>query len=133
MASVLQKTNVKLELLTDIDMLLITEAGIRGGMCQSVHTYAKANNKYMKNYDKSIDSSHLMYLDANNLYGLAVSQKLPANGFKWENDISRFNEKFIKSYNENSNKGYFLEVDVEYPKKIFSLHKDLPFLPERSN
>ena len=133
MASVLQKTNVKLELLTDIDMLLMTGAGIRGEMCQSVHRYAKANNKYMKNYDKSIDSSHLMYLDANNLYGLAVSQKLPANGFKWENDISRFNEKFIKSYNENSNKGYFLEVDVEYPKKIFSLHKDLPFLPERSN
>ena len=133
MASVLQKTNVKLELLTDIDMLLMTGAGIRGEMCQSVHRYAKANNKCMKNYDKSIDSSHLMYLDANNLYGLAVSQKLPANDFKWENDISRFNEKFIKSYNENSNKGYFLEVDVEYPKKIFSLHKDLPFLPERSN
>ena len=131
MASVLQKTNVKLELLTDIDMLLMTEAEIRGGMCQSVHRYAKANNKYMKNYDKSIDSSHLMYLDANNLYGLAMSQKLPVNGFKWENDLSRFNERFIKSYNENSNKGYFLEVDVEYPKKIFSLHKDLPFLPER--
>ena len=133
MASVLQKTNVKLELLTDIDMLLMTGAGIRGEMCQSVHRYAKANNKYMKNYDKSIDSSHLMYLDANNLYGLAMSQKLPVNGFKWENDLSRFNERFIKSYNENSNKGYFLEVDVEYPKKIFSLHKDLPFLPERSN
>ena len=53
------------------------------------------------------------------------------NGFKWEDDLSRFNEKFIKSYNENSNKGYFLEVDVEYPKKLFSSHKDLPFLPER--
>ena len=91
----------------------------------------KANNKYMKNYDKSIESSYLMYLDANNLYGWAMSKKLPVNGFKWENDLSRFNERFIKSYNENSNKGYFLEVDVEYPKKIFSLHKDLPFLPER--
>ena len=133
MASVLKKTNVNLELLTDFDMLLMIEAGIRGGMCQSVHRYAKANNKYMKNYDKNIESSYLMYLGANNLYGWAMSQKLPVNGFKWENDLSRFNERFIKSYNENSNKGYFLEVDVEYPKKIFSLHKDLPFLPERSN
>ena len=125
MACVLKKTNVNLELLTDVDMLLMIEAGIRGGMCQSVHRYAKANNKYMKNYDKSIESSYLMYLDANNLYGWAMSQKLPVNGFKWEDDLSRFNERFIKSYNENSNKGYFLEVDVEYLKKVFGSHNDL--------
>ena len=131
MASVLKKTNVNLELLTDVDMLLMIESGIRGGMCQSIHRYAKANNKYMNNYDKSIKSSYLMYLDANNLYGWAMSKKLPVNGFKWENDLSRFNEDFIKNYNENSDVGYFLEVDVEYPKKLFSSHKDLPFLPER--
>ena len=125
MASVLKKTNVNLELLTDVDMLLMIESGIRGGMCQSIHRYAKANNKYMNNYDKSIKSSYLMYLDANNLYGWAMSKKLPVNGFKWENDLSRFNERFIKSYNENSNKGYFLEVDVEYLKKVFGSHNDL--------
>ena len=112
-------------------MLLMIEKGIRGGICQSTHRYAKANNKYMKNYDKNIESSYLTYLDANNLYGWAMSQKLPVNGFKWENDLSRFNENFIKNYNENSDVGYFLEVDIEYPKQLWSSHKDLPFLPER--
>ena len=89
MASMLKKTNVNLELLTDVDMLLMIEAGIRGGMCQSVHSYAKANNKYMKNYDKRIESSYLVYLDANNLYGWAMSKKLPVNCFKWENDLMK--------------------------------------------
>ena len=112
-------------------MFLMIEAGIRGGMCQSVHRYTKSNNKYMKNYDKSIGSSYLMYLDANNLYGSAISQQLPVNDFKWANNLSRFNERSIKNYNESSDIGYFLEVDVEYPKKLFSSHKDLPFLPEK--
>ena len=85
----------------------------------------------MRNYDKEIESSYLTYLDANNLYGWVMSQKLPLNGFRWENDLSRFNERFTKNYDENSNIGYFLEVDVEYPKKLFGSHKDLPFLPER--
>ena len=127
----LKKTKVELELLTDIDMLLMIENGIRGGICQAIYRYAKANNKYMKNYNKDIISSYLMYLDANNLYGWAMSQKLPVNGFKWENDLSRFNERFIKNYNENSDIGYFLEVDIDYLKELFDLHKDLPFLPER--
>ena len=84
----------------------------------------------MKNYDKSIDSSYLMYLDANNLCGWAMSKKLPVHGFKWENDLSRFNENLKKNYNENSNVVYFLEVDVEHPKQLWISHKDLPFLPE---
>ena len=85
----------------------------------------------MKNYNKDIISSYLIYLDANNLYGWAMSQKLPANGFKWVKNWSQFNESFIRNYDENSDIGYFLEVDIDYPEKLFNPHKDLPFLPER--
>ena len=129
----LKKTEVKLELLTEIHMLLMIEEGIRGGMCQSTHRYAKANNKYMKNYDKSIKSSYLMYLDANNLYGWAMSQKLPVICFKWVYDLWRFNKDFIKNCNENSNIGYFLEVDVQkiIQKTFLVLIKTYQFLPER--
>ena len=122
----LKKTKVELELLTDIDMLLMVEKETRGGICQAIHRYAKANNKYMKNYNKDVMLSYLMYSDANNL-----SQKLPVNGFKWVKKASRFTEIFIRNYNENSDKGYFLQVDVDYSKKLFDLHKDLPFLLER--
>ena len=85
----------------------------------------------MKYYDKDIISSYLTYLDANNLYPWTMSQKLPVNGFKWVEMLSKFNEIFIKNNNENSNIGYFLEVDIDYPKELFNLHKHLPFLPER--
>ena len=128
----LKKTRVKLELITDYDMILMIEKGIRGGIFQATHSYVKANNKYMKNYNKNIESSYIEYLQANNLYGWAMSQKLPVNGFKWvkQKKILKFNEDFIKNYDENSNKGHFLEVDIDYPKELFNLHKDVPFLPE---
>ena len=129
----LKKTQVELELLTDNDMLLMFEEGVRGGMCQATHRYAKAKNKYMNNHDKNKESSYLEYLDANNLSGSAMSQKLPVRNFKWieKGDISKFNEDFIKNYDENSDKGYIFEVDVKYPEKIRMLHSDLAFLPER--
>ena len=112
-------------------MLLMVENGIRGGICQTTHRYAKANNKYMNNYDKNIESSYIEYLDANNLYRWAISQKLPVDGFKWVEKLSKFNERFIKNYNENSDKGYILEADVEYPKKLLKSHRGLFFLPKR--
>ena len=127
----LKKTNMKLELLTDYNMLLIVKEGIRGGICHSIHRHAKANNKYMNNYDENEESSYIQYLDANNLYGWETSQKLPVNNFKWGKDTSKINEEFIKNYNENSKKGYILEVDVKYPKKLHDLHSDLPFLSRR--
>ena len=106
--------------------------GIRGRMCQAINKYAKkANNKYMKNHDKNIESSYLIYLDANNLYGWAVSEKFPVNSFKWVEELSKFNGSFIKGYDESTDRRYFIEVDVEHPQKLFNLHRFLPFLPER--
>ena len=129
----LKKTAVKLGLLTDNDMLLMFEEGTRGGMCHATYRYAKANNKYMKSYDENIESSFLEYTDANNLYGWSMCKKLAVSDFKWieKDDISKFDERFIKNYDENSDKGYILEVDVEYTKNLHAQHKDLPFSSER--
>ena len=126
----LKKTNIELELLTDYDMLLMVEGGIRGGICHSIQRYAKANNKYMKGYNNNEESSYIQYLDANNLYGWLMSKKLPTNGFKWI-DNNEINEDFIKNYIENDTKGYIFEVDVEYPKRLHELQSDLPLLSER--
>ena len=110
------KTGVKLELITDYNMPLMTKKVIRGEICQATYRYAKANNEYMKNYNKNNESSYIEYLDANNLYRWVISQKLPVKGFKWvkQKNISIFNEDFIKRYDEDCNKGYFLELDVKY-------------------
>ena len=99
-------------------MLLMVEKRTRGGICQAMHRYDKANNRYMKNCDKDIILSYLVYLDSNNLYGWAMSQTLPVNGFKWVKNLSTFNEIFIRNCDENSDEGYFLKVDVDYPKKL---------------
>ena len=85
----------------------------------------------MKDYDKNKESSHIQYCDVNNLYGWAMSQKLLVNNFEWIQDTSQFNEDFIKNYNEESDEGYFLKVDVQYLEKFYELHNYLPFLPER--
>ena len=113
-------------------MLLMVEKELE----ETIHRYAKANNKYLKNYDKNKESSYIRYLDANNLFGWAMSQKLPVYGFKWVKYINLNKKhdklkKFVKNYGEESNKGYILEVDVEYPKSLHNLHRDLPFLAER--
>ena len=127
----LKKTNVELELLTDYNMVLMVEEGIRGGICHAIQGYVKANNKYMKDYDRKKKSSYIPYLDANNLYGKAMTEKLPVKGFRWMDDISKIDEDFVKVYNKNDNKGYILDVYVDYPNKLQNLHSDLPFLPER--
>ena len=85
----------------------------------------------MKDYDKTKETSYLRYWDVNNLYGWTMSQKLPVNNFEWIKDTSQFNKDFIKKYNEESDDGYFLGVDVQYPERLHEFHIDLLFLTER--
>ena len=94
----LKNTKVKLEQLTDIDILLMVEKGIRGGISHAIHQYEKADNKYMKEYGKHKESSYFKYWDVKNLYGRAMSQKLPVNNFEQIEDTSQYNEDFIKGY-----------------------------------
>ena len=101
LASSFKKTEVKLELLTDIDMLLMVEKGIRGGICYSVYRYINDSNKYI-DYDKNKEPSYLKYWGVNNLYNCTISQRLPVNDFKWVGDISESDESFIESYNEET-------------------------------
>ena len=124
----LKKTKVELELITDHDVLIVFEEGSRGGICQAIYRYAKANNKCRKNYDRNIESSVLKYLDADNLYGWPMCKKLPVSDFKW---VKLLTEVFIKNCDENSDKGYISEVDIEYPINICMWYSDLPSLPER--
>ncbi|GBN50940.1 hypothetical protein AVEN_114505-1 [Araneus ventricosus] len=125
--AMLKKTQIKLDLIHDIDMVLMIEKGIRGGISQCCNRYAKANNKYMKEYDKNKESNYLMYLDANNLYGWTMSQYLPHGGFKWIYP----NIGNILKCPDDSKKGYILEVDLEYPKELHDYHTDLPLAPEK--
>ena len=105
-----KKAEVKCELLTDIDILLMVEKWVRGGICHFINRYATANNKYMKDFDKSKAWSYLRYCE--------ISQTLPGTNSEWAEDISEFDERFIKSYNEQSDEGQFLEVDIQYPEKL---------------
>ena len=128
--AMLKMTNIKLELMTDVDMFQFIEKGMRGGISYIANRYGKANNKYMKEYDEKAPSKYIMYLDANNLYGWAMSQYLPTGGFKWltEKQINNLN---LAKYQEDSNKGLILEVDLEYPEGLHYLHNDYPLAAEK--
>ena len=128
--AMLKMTDIKLELMTDIDMFQFIEKGLRGGISYIANRYGKANNKYMKDYDKNKPSKYIMYLDANNLYGWAMSQYLPTGGFKWlkQNKIDNLD---LGKYNEQSKKGLILEVDLDYPNELHDLHNDYPLAPKK--
>ena len=128
--AMLKMTNIKLELMIDIDMFQFIEKGMRGGISYIANRYGKANNVYMKKYDEKAPSKYLMYLDANNLYGWAMSQYLPTGNFKWmtEKQINKIN---LATYKEDSKKGLILEVDLEYSRKLHDFHNDYPLGPEK--
>ncbi|XP_068745285.1 uncharacterized protein [Montipora capricornis] len=128
--AMLKMTDIKLELMTDIDMFQFIEKGMRGGTSYIANRYGKANNRYMKTYDEKAPSKYIMYLDANNLYGWAMSQYLPTGGFRWmtKKQIDKID---LSKYKEDSNKGSILEVDLEYPKELHDLHNDYPLAPEK--
>ena len=126
----LKITDIELELLNDPNMLLMFEKGIRGGISIISNRYGEANNKYMrKGYNKNKPSKYLMYLDANNLYGCAMSEKLPTHGFKW---LTGGEMEKIYENRHNLNKiPCILEVDIEYPENLHDLHNDYPLCPEK--
>ena len=126
----LKMTDIKLELMTDIDMFQFIEKGTRGGISYIANRFGEANNKYMKEYNKEKPSKCIMYLDANNLYGYAMSQYFPTSGFKWltEKQIDKIMKKTILPDNK---KGYILEVDLEYPEELHELHNDYPLAAEK--
>ena len=128
----LKKMGVMLEILTDPDMLLIFERGIRGGITQAVCRYAKAKNKYMgEKFNPNEKSSYLQYLDKCNLCSWAMIQPLPTGGFRWVSDVSRFTPDEIGRLANCENKGHLLEVDVKYSKELHDLHNELPFMCEK--
>lgn len=128
--AMLYKTKVELELINDLSMIRMIQSGIRGGVCMCSHRHAKANNKYMSDYDSGKPDSFIVYTDCVNLYGYSMCQAMPHSNFIFltQNEIDTLN---VNNIPNDSEKGYFLEVDLEYPKNLHHKHNDLPFCPEK--
>ena len=127
--ALLKKTGVKLDLLTDYDMFLFVEKGLRGGISQSSKRFAKANNPLVEDFDSTKPTSYIMYLDANNLYGYAMSQSLPTGNFRWIS-TDNLDKDSIRDVPPDHHTGCILEVDLEYPKELHNMHNDYPLAPE---
>ena len=128
--AMLKMTKIKLELITDIDMFQFIEKGLRGGTSYIANRFSEANNKYMENFNENKPSKYIMYLDANNLYGWAMSQYLPTGNFRWltKEQIKKTN---LANYSEEHDEGLLLEVDLDYPQELHDLHNDYPLAPEK--
>ena len=127
--ALLKKTGVELELLTDLDMHLMIERGMRGGISMASKRHAKANNPRVEGYDPAQPTNYITYLDANNLYGWAMSRPLPKKNFHWKRVMPT--EEQIMKMKCNSKKGWILEVDLEYPAHLHDAHNDYSLAPER--
>ena len=127
--ALLKKTGVNLELFTDLEMHLFAERGIRGGISMISKRYAKANNLLVPDYDASKPNNYIIYLDANDLYGWAMSKPLPKSGFKWKRVMPM--EEEILHKKENAKNGWILEVDLEYPAELHEEHNSYPLAPEK--
>ena len=121
-------TSIKLEKISEIDKYLFIEKGTRGRISYIAKRYAKANNKYMNDYDQKKPSTFITYLDKNNLHGWTMSKYLPYGEFRWVKNVDEFD---VMSINEKSDTGYFLEVNLEYPDQLHELHNDYPLAPEK--
>ena len=128
--AMLKITGIELELISDINMSHMIQSGMRGGISYISTRYSKANNKYIKDYNPDEPGSHIIYLDANNLYGWAMTQHLPTGGFRWmtRNEIDKTN---LEKYNDTNTKGLILEVVMKYPEELHDLHNDYPLAPEK--
>ncbi|MEH0008405.1 MAG: hypothetical protein V6Z82_06750 [Flavobacteriales bacterium] len=123
--------NLEVELLTDPEMYTFVERGIRGGISMASQRYAKANNPYLEGYDKSRIKTYIIYLDANNLYGSAMSEYLPIGNFKWLRNMEKFTEEKVKSMKKDGKRGAILEVSLKYPKELHDAHNGYPLAPEK--
>ena len=126
--AMLKMTAVKLEKKSDIDKYLFIEKGLRGGIYYIAKRYAKANNKYMSDYDSNKQSTFITYLDKNNLYGWAMSEYLPYGEFEWLKNVDSFD---VMSIDKKRDVGYILEVDLKYPNELHELLNDFPLAPEK--
>ena len=126
--AMLRMTGVKLEKISDNDKYLFFEKGLRRGLSYIAKRYAKANNKYMNDYDPKKPSKLITYLDMNNLHGWAMSEYLPYGEFKWLKIVDEFD---VNSISEKSPIGYFLQVDLEYPDQLHELQNYYPLAPEK--
>lgn len=126
--AMLKFTEIELELLVDLDKYLFVESGIRGGISQISKRYAKANNKYMENYNPDLEESSIIYLDANNLYGYAMSTYLPYKNFEWNKDV--WNVEKIMNLDNKAEIGYLFEVDLHLPKEKHDYFNNYALCPE---
>ena len=127
----LKMTKVELQKISNADMHLFIESGIRGGICSALKRYSKANNEFCPDYDPKKPKVYIKYLDMNNLYGNTMGEYLPYGGFKWVEVNNKTTNKVLNT-SDSSLHGYFLEVDLEYPKELHDKHNDLPTAPEKN-